>query len=221
MLSESEGEDAEGEEEAAGESSPQSAVEKAVLQLTKLVTTMSKRKKRVGTGLESILDKTEAAGSGEASSSSHGSRSKAAAYVKLKAALSEKPEWIYQSIEERLEEDFGTMRSAPSSQAVAATARGWLEHRSKLGHYPSTIRFSWIIAGALDNLRQGEVSQARARLALALAAVDQAALDGGSWSLANEFLLEVPPPFSAFQNRKAPDPVNRWPPDWWRIVFWM
>ena len=67
-----------------------SAVEKAVLQLTKLVTTMSKRKKRVGTGLESILDKTEAAGSGEASSSSHGSRSKAAAYVKLKAALTEK-----------------------------------------------------------------------------------------------------------------------------------
>ncbi len=90
VLSESEDEDAEGEEEAAGESSPQSAVEKAVLQLTKLVTTMSKRKKRVGTGLESILDKTEAAGSGEASSSSHGSRSKAAAYVKLKAALTEK-----------------------------------------------------------------------------------------------------------------------------------
>ena len=101
------------------------------------------------------------------------------------------------------------MRSAPSSQAVAATARGWLEHRSKLGHYPSTIRFSWIIAGALDNLRQGEVSQARARLALALAAVDQAALDGGSWSLANEFLLEVPPPFSAFQNRRAPDPSEQ------------
>ena len=95
------------------------------------------------------------------------------------------------------------MRSAPSSQAVAATARGWLEHRSKLGHYPSTIRFSWIIAGALDNLRQG------ARLALALAAVDQAALDGGSWSLANEFLLEVPPPFSAFQNRRAPDPSEQ------------
>ena len=189
VLSESEDEDAEGEEEAAGESSPQSAVEKAVLQLTKLVTTMSKRKKRAGVGLESILDKTEAAGSGEASSSSHGSRSKAAAYVKLKAALTEKPEWIYQSIEERLEEDFGTMRSAPSSQAVAATARGWLEHRSKLGHYPSTIRFSWIIAGALDNLRQG--------------------LDGGSWSLANEFLLEVPPPFSAFQNRRAPDPSEQ------------
>ncbi len=209
VLSESEDEEGEGEDEGAGESSPQSAVEKAVLQLTKLVTTMAKKKKRSGAGLESILDKTETAGSGEVASSSHGSRSKAAAFVKLKAALVEKPEWIYQSIEERLEEDFGTLRSAPSSQAMGATARGWLEHRSKLGHYPSTIRFSWILAGALDNLRQGEVSQARARLALALAAVDQAAIDGGSWSLAGEFLLETPPPFSAFQNRRAPDPTEQ------------
>ena len=209
VLSESEDEEAEVEEAEVDESSPHSAVEKAVLQLTKLVTTMSKKKRRAGAGLESILDKTDAAGSGEASSSSHGSRSKAAAYVKLKAALTEKPEWIYQSIEERLEEDFGAMRSAPSSQTVAASARGWLEYRSKLGHYPSTIRFSWILAGALDNLRQGEVSQARARLALALAAVDQAALDGGSWSLASEFLLEVPPPFSSFQNRRAPDPSEQ------------
>lgn len=39
----------------------------------------------------------------------------------------------------------------------------------------------------------------------ALAAIDQSALDGGSWGLAQEFLLELPPPYQSFANKKMPE----------------
>lgn len=50
------------------------------------------------------------------------------------------------------------------------------------------------------------MSEARARAALGLLAYDQAALDGGSWQLAQELVLELPPPYSAFQGKRAPEP---------------
>ena len=203
VLSESEDEVEGVEEEGDGGGSPATPVEKAVVQLSKLVSAMAKQKK-VSSGLGGILDRSEGVAVGESSSSSsHGARSKSAAFLRLKAALVEKPQWIYESVEELMEEDFGHLRSAPSSHQLVASARGWLEHRSRLGHYPGTVRFAWIIAGALDNLRQGEVHQARARLCLALAAVDQAAIDQGNWSLAQEVLLEAAAPMGSFQNRRV------------------
>ena len=30
-------------------------------------------------------------------------------------------------------------------------------------------------------------------------------LDGGNWSLAQEFLLELPPPYQSFSNKKMPE----------------
>ena len=204
VLSESEDEmEVAEEEEADGGGSPSTPVEKAVVQLSKLVSAMAKQKK-VSSGLGGILDRSEGVAVGESSSSSsQGARSKSAAFLKLKAALVERPQWIYESIEELMEEDFGHLRSAPSSHQIVASARGWLEHRSRLGHFPGTVRFAWILAGALDNLRQGDVHQARARLCLALAAVDQAAIDQGNWSLAQEVLLEAAAPMGSFQNRRV------------------
>lgn len=48
-----------------------------------------------------------------------------------------------------------------------------------------------------------------ARCALAVAAIDQSSLDSGSWTLAQEVLLEAPAPFAAFIGRKNPDPVDQ------------
>ena len=59
------------------------------------------------------------------------------------------------------------------------------------------------MAGIHDCLKQDRVSEARARASLAILAYDQASLDGGSWQLAQELMLELPPPYSAFQGRRA------------------
>jgi len=50
------------------------------------------------------------------------------------------------------------------------------------------------------------VSEARARCGLALAALDQQAVDRGSWLLAGEVSLETPPPFHSFALHRAPEP---------------
>ena len=205
ILSESEEEDIEEEAEPEKEedSSPTQAVQKAVVQLTKLVASMTQQKKNRH-GLEGIFDKIEGSSS-DPSSSSSSSRSKAAAYQRLKAALVDRPEWLFQSIEERMGEDFNQTRSAPNTSTMSTTSRGWVEHRSKVGHYPATIRLMWLLGGIHDCLKNGEVNQARARCALALAAADQASIDNGNWSLAHEFLLELPPPYAAFSNRRPTD----------------
>lgn len=206
-LSESEEEEAAEEVVAddgviAGDGAP---VEKAVIQLTKLVSHLSRQKTRPK-GIEGIFEKLEGASVDAGSSAgSGGSRSKAAAYKKLKQALHDKPEWLYRSVEDLLEEDFAVMRQAPGLGGVPFTCRGWLEHRSKLQYYPNTIRFGWILSGILDNLRAGDHHQARARAALGLAALDQSSIDSGSWVLAQEVLFEPPAPFSSFQRHRAVD----------------
>ena len=212
-LSESEEEEEELEqgdgEEEQGAKEP---MEKAVLQLTKLVANMSKQR-RAGGSLEAILERCDG-GSGEPDgdwqrSGGVASKSKASAFKKLKAALAENPEWIYQSVESLMSEDFLQRRSGPGTTEIPVTSRGWLEHRSRLLHYPSAIRSAWIIAGIHDCLKNKKFAEARARASLALAAYDQSSLDSGSWQLAQEFLLELPAPFASFANRRAPDATEQ------------
>lgn len=207
-LSETEEEEeAEVQEEKGGATGP---VEKAVVQLTKLVSKIAKVKS-AKSGLEGILERAESGGAGleGGAGSSSGGRSKAAAYVKLKEALVKHPAWISQAIEQQMEEDFNIFRSHPGAGSVLTTSRSWVEHRSRLGPYPSTIRAAWLIAGIHDSLKIQDVEQARTRCCLALAAIDQAATDAGSWTLAQEFLLELPPPYSAFGQRKSLDPAEQ------------
>ena len=210
FLSETEEEDEEDVAEAevsradpeVGGKAPQ-GVEQAVLQLTKIVKQLSSTKKP--RDLQTMMDGVDGETGGGEGSSSSSSKSKSAVYKKLRRALQEDPAYVYGIIEEHLEEDFQIMRSAPGTASQNTSARAWLEHRSKLGHFPTTIRFSWILAGILDNLRSGSVKEARARAALALVATDQAALDSGNWLLAQEVLLEDPPPFASFQGRRVPE----------------
>ena len=204
VLSESEDEDEEELVVAEDGEEKGPAVERAVVQLTRLVTTMQAEKKKKK-GLDSILDRADSGGGGEGSSGSSGGRSKSAAYKKLKEALEKTPEWIYQNIEKRMEDDFHVSRSAPGASERTTSTRAWLEHRSKLLHYPSTIRAAWIIGGIHDSLRLGNIAEARARCTLAIAAIDQSSLDSGSWMLSQEFLLEEAAPFSSFVGRKAPE----------------
>ena len=102
-------------------------------------------------------------------------------------------------------EDWQTGGAMPGVAMMPTTARGWLEHRSKIGNYVGAIRPAWIMAGAWDDLRQGNADRARARLALGVAAYDQQAYDRGSWLLAGEMSLEHPPPYGGFSARQPPD----------------
>ena len=130
------------------------------------------------------------------------SRSKATAWRFLRDSLKHRPEQIHESIEQQLEEDMLNRRAGGPFASASASARGWLERRSRLGFYPATIRLVWAIAGVWDCLRENKVSEATARAALSIASIDQNALDAGSWVLAQELFLEQPAPLSAFQAKR-------------------
>lgn len=68
---------------------------------------------------------------------------------------------------------------------------------------------AWALAGIHDALKSNNPALARARTALALAAVDQSALDSGSWAFAQEMTLENPPPYHSFANEGNPDPTEQ------------
>ena len=116
------------------------------------------------------------------------------------------PKLIYSEIEKLMKEDWEQSSSMPGVGSLPTTARGWLEHRSRIGPYAGSIRPAWIMAGAWDDLMSGHYDRARARLALGVAAYDQQSYDRGAWTLAGEISLESHPPYSAFGNHAVPDP---------------
>ena len=215
VLSESEEEDAVGEAEGAeveeegeegGGSSSTTPVEKAVLQLTRIVDSMAKKPAR---DLEALLDGAEG-GSGELGATAGGmGKSKAAAYKRLRAALKENPSYVFQTIEDLMDADFLQSRTAPGALHQATSSRAWVEHRSKVLNYPSSVRAIWALAAIHDCLKMGAIQEARARAAVAIAAWDQCSLDNGSWLMSQEVLLEPPPPYAAFQMKKLPDPAEQ------------
>ncbi|CAE8622704.1 unnamed protein product [Polarella glacialis] len=181
-LSESEAED---EEDAEDEDEPlaqkQSAskgVEKAISQLTKLVTMLASERDSAKTvsKLDRALEGLSQAGSGSTESG---------AMVEQIRAQSDLP-----------------------CVLLAADSRVWLKHRSHVQAYPTTIRWMWAIAGIHSCLKSERYEEARARTALLLAAGEQFSMDGGSWLLAAEILLEQPPPFSSFARHQLPEPTE-------------
>ena len=87
-------------------------------------------------------------------------------------------------------------------RAADAGGHGLLSHRSRVGPYPTAMYLSWSAAGALDALRAGLIDQARARLNVMLMVIDQMSVDKGSWTLASELTLELPPPVQSFRLRE-------------------
>ena len=102
---------------------------------------------------------------------------------------------------------FQALRQVFGGQVV--TARAWFEHRSKVGYYPTTIRIGWALSKIVDLLKDGSHSEALTRSLLLLSALDQAAIDSGSWLLSAEVLLDTTsPPFSSFQKKPHVDSLD-------------
>ena len=204
-------EDAEDAKEAVDGVGPDSSggsIPQAVLQLTKIVSELATGRKKSGTG--SLEDALNAVGGSTSSGDQHqgSSRKHAAAVLALKKALKERPELIYRSIEANMQEDFNLTSQAPNSGVPTVTARGWLEHRSRVQAYPRTVRWTWGVAGILDCLVNNKAGEARARAGLMLAQADQEAIDHGGWLLAGEFGLEPAAPVSSFASHSIPDPLE-------------
>ena len=205
-------EEEEQEEEAApGDAGSANPMEQAVLQLSRIVGHLSKEKKiKADKTLEALLDRAESGGgwATEAKDSLGGSsRSKSAALRSLRRMLLQKPEMIYQALEQRMEEDWTQAGVAPGATTSSVTARGWLEQRSKIQSFQVPVRAAWSLAGVWDCLRQGRVEEARARAALGVASFDQLGIDKGSWLVAGELALEDAPPFSSFAAHR---PLEHW-----------
>ena len=176
----------------------------AVLQLTRLMTQLSKDKvKKKDKSLEAMLDGAEGGGSLQEPGSR--ARSRAAALRALHQAVKTDPKAIYSALEQRLAEDWEEEGLMPGIAPGRVSARGWLEHRSKLQHYPAAIRNAWALCGVWDLLRAGKTEEARARVGLAVAALDQQACDRGSYLLASEVMMELPPPYSSFLSHQPPE----------------
>lgn len=177
-------------------------VSQALVQLTNIVQLMHKEKKvQKDKGIENILDRAES-GSSKDGTGSH--RSKASALRSLQLLLTQDPKMIYTTLEKRLSEDWELATAQPGVHVASTSARGWLEHRSRVQSYPSTIRASWIVAGIWDCLKSGRPEEGRARAALGLAMLDQQSCDAGSWLVAGEISLEPPPPYHSFSSHAPP-----------------
>ncbi|CAE8592212.1 unnamed protein product, partial [Polarella glacialis] len=178
-------------------------------QLTKLVTMLASEKDsgKAVSKLDRALEGISHSGTGstEAGAPSGASRRSAAALRALRLALSDEPEQIYRPIERAMGEQIRAQTELPGVH-MAADSRVWLEHRSHVQSYPATIRWMWAIAGIHSCLKDKKYEEARARIALLLAAGEQFSMDGGSWLLAAEILMEQPPPFSSFARRQLPEP---------------
>ncbi|CAE7238074.1 unnamed protein product [Symbiodinium sp. CCMP2456] len=157
--------------------------------------------KRKESSLEALLD---GSGSADASSGPTSSRKNAAALRALRDRLRSHPKELIKVVERNMESDFALRSVVPGSSQVPVSCRAWLESRSRVQHYPSTIRFLWIIAGVADALREDNREEAYLRCLLGLAAGDQLSIDRGSWNVAGEMLLEDPPPFPSFTTHTLP-----------------
>lgn len=158
-----------------------------------------------GDPLERVLE-----GLGSSSSEGWGQtlsvRKGAAARLALVKALRETPAHFYEYFDRQALaalDEHGMAAHEVDTASSRGHARRYLERRSAVGGHKPTVQWMWTIAGAYDALVRGSVTEARARLALAMIAGEQQSMDGGSWLMARELLFEDEPPFSSFGQRSA------------------
>ena len=183
-----------------------SPVEAAILRLTDIVQSLTddRKKKSQSSRIDSALDVGVASGASDSVGIGSGKRS-AAARRALRAMLLEHPQEISGMIEKLMHEDMTCQTLGPGVAAPLASARGWMEHRSRIGNYRTLAHAAWGVAGALDSLAAGNIPSARARLGILMLQFDQSAIDRGSWYLASELGLESPPPFAALEQHRVPN----------------
>lgn len=172
--------------------------------LTSIVELLAEdRKKKVGASkLEVALDGSYASAS-DAPLSGSGKKA-AAARRALMASYEDQPQEISNLIEKQMYEDLNSLTLGPGMTAKGLNARAWVEFRSKVGNYRTSVYSSWSVAGILDSLIAGNVAKARARACVLLLMLDQSSIDKGNWTMAGELSLEPPPPFSSYAQHQAP-----------------
>eukprot|EP00435_Cladocopium_sp_Y103_P020973 s3434_g5.t1 len=178
---------------------------KSVEKLTAIVELLTEdRKKKAAVGsLDSALDGSFAASSEGGLHPSSGKKA-AAARRSLRTAFEKNPEEIYTMVEKLMSEDLNSQTLGPGQQPTGLSARAWIEFRSRISNYRTSVFCSWAAGGILDSLMSGDVAKARARTCLLILMLDQASIDFGSWTLAGELSLEGAPPFSSFAKHVSP-----------------
>ena len=145
-------------------------VEKAVLELTKIAKSLTASRRDSKPDLEALLgygllgDRSEACSSGS-------SRRNSAALAALRRAVRESPALIYEPMERNLRE---AVQGEPQGQA---TARSRLQTHSRVQNFTNHVRWMWQLAAMWDWDR---VPEARARVALLMAAGEHSSIDGGN-----------------------------------------
>lgn len=201
-LSENEEVEPEGHGSPSGSSDPVAA---ALTKLTVIVGEIrsDKRKKPGSSKLETALDGAMVGHGGESSSSLGGKKSAVARRI-LRSTLQDAPEEVYGLIERLMAEDILSHTLQPGLDLPSFSARGWVEHRSKIGPFKTVAHSAWGVSGILDQLRKGNSAAARARCCLLLLQLDQSCVDRGNWSLASDLSLEALPPFSSLAQHQPP-----------------
>lgn len=83
--------------------------------------------------------------------------------------------------------------------------RAYLTQETPFGSYKTLTYLGFVLAQAFDWLMEGEdnLDRVKCLLALSCAAVDQVAIDGGSWTLASHLLCLPEPPW-VYTTRNTP-----------------
>ena len=86
------------------------------------------------------------------------------------------------------------------------TMRGYFQQETCFGSYKTLTYLGFAVATAFDWLIAGEQNLDRVKglLALTCCAIDQVALDGGSWTLASQMLICLPEPPWNYVSRNQP-----------------
>lgn len=193
--------------------------QRAVCKLTSIVETLAGQSKKKSRLLEDALDEVGVSQDAASSSYGHSTKRHSAVLRSLKKALTDSPEEIFQVIEKRMLDDFGSRAASPGCPIQGGSFRGWCEHRSRIPNINTTVRVAWSICGALDAARENKIEECKARLALLLCQLDQVAVDRGQWALASTGSLEEAPPFGSFARHSPPDYLEPqhtrlWPTIW-------
>ena len=173
-------------------------MEKAILQLTRIVGTLVTKK---NPDLDTVLDHGSLGSSSESGGLGAGKRSTAALRF-LSRALEEQPKVIYDAVEAQLQKDLGGLATGDSM------VKTWLCSRSRIQNFHTQVRWSWQVGAIWQDLINGDADRARARAALLIAASDQSSIDGGSWVMSSVSLLEAMPPFQEFAKHSLPGPAE-------------
>lgn len=150
----------ESEEEAEEDGLPSGASDAFQSSLDKLteilsLLTLEKTRKAKASKVDQALDSISGGAHGEVSAGGGGLKRAAAARRALRQALQDHPEDISSLLERLMLEDLTSTVQPPGVPPTTLSARGWIEHRSRIGSYRTAAYCAWSAGGIVDDLIQG------------------------------------------------------------------